>query len=455
VGVSLVAEWDVTDYLTLKSITADRHLRWKGARDADGTPLPIVHTNYTSRSDQFSQELQALLDTKRIQGVVGAYYFDEDSFDGLIVPLGTPGPTSFDRQRVSMDTLSWAVFTEFTFNFTDALAATGGVRYTHETKGLQGTMYNYALTVFPVPPPEPTAPTGLCPFGGPPPTQTSCLFITTNRFERSFSSVIGSASVQYRFNEALMSYFSWSQGFKSGGFNQRYNNAPPGNAPIAFNDETAETYEVGFKANPMPGLTINGALFRTKYDDIQLTFRLGVVPLLFNAGVAVIKGGELEVAFSPIDDLVFDGSLGYLETRFDSITPPPPFGGVALTATSSLDSELPFTPEWQAHFGAQYSLHLTDGLQLTPRVDVSYTGHQFFDAGNSVDIAQNDAVTVVNGALSLESPDNKWRITVTGYNLTDAFYPLAGTSSLTTASGYAEIIYARPRTVAVTGSVRF
>jgi iron complex outermembrane receptor protein len=303
--------------------------------------------------------------------------------------------------------------------------------------------------------PEPPAPAALCPFAGPPPTQTGCLFITTDRFEKSFSSVIGSASVQYRFNDALMTYFSWSQGFKSGGFNQRYNAAPPGNAPIAFDDETAESYETGFKANPMPGLTINGALFRTTYDDIQMTFRLGVVPLLFNAGAAVIRGGELEVAFSPIDQLVIDGSVGYLETRFDSITPPPAFGPVVPTATATLDSRLPFTPAWQAHFGASYSLYLTDSMQLTPRVDVSYTGHQFFDASNSVDIAQTDAVTLVNGALSLESRDSKWRLTVTGYNLTNAFYPVMGTSSQTTAAGYAEIIYARPRNVVLSAAVRF
>lgn len=457
-GVSLVAEWVVNDHLTFKSITADRHLRWSGSRDADNTPLTILHTNYKSKSDQFSQEIQALLTTKWIDGVFGAYYFDEDSFDNLTVPLGNPPPPpvgpaggSYDRQRVSLDTLSWALFTEMTFNITDALAATGGVRYTHETKGLQGTMFN----VSPVGAPEPPAPAALCPFAGPPPSQTGCLFITTDRFEKSFSSVIGSASVQYRFNDALMTYFSWSQGFKSGGFNQRYNNAPPANMPIAFDEETAESYEFGFKSNPMPGLTINGALFRTKYDDIQMTFRLGVVPLLFNAGVAVIKGGELEVAFSPIDDLVFDGSVGYLNTGFDSITPPPAFGPIVPTATATLDSRLPFTPEWQAHFGASYSLHLTQGMQLTPRIDVSYTSPQFFDASNTESVAQNDPVTLVNGAISLESPNGTWRLTVSGNNLTNALYPVMGTSSETTATGYAEIIYARPRTVALTGSVRF
>ena len=73
---------------------------------------------------------------------------------------------------------------------------------------------------------------------------------------------------------------------------------------------------------------------------------------------------------------------------------------------------------------------------------------QFFDAGNSVEIAQDDAVTLLNAALALETDDAKWRFVLSGNNLTDELYPVAGTSSLTTASGYAEIIYARPRTLA-------
>src|SRR5690606_6633530 len=179
--------------------------------------------------------------------------------------------------------------------------------------------------------PEPPAPVALCPFAGPPPTQTGCLFITTNRFEQSFSSTIGSASIQYRWSPQLMTYASWSQGFKSGGFNQRYNNAPPGNAPIAFSDETAETFEVGFKSNPARGVRLNGALFTTEYDNIQMTYRLGVVPLLFNAGVATISGGELELTYAPNADFILDASLGYLDSGFDEITDPPPFGPVVPT----------------------------------------------------------------------------------------------------------------------------
>jgi iron complex outermembrane receptor protein len=448
-GTSLVVDWDINDVFSFKSITSNRSLDWTGTRDADNTPLLILHTNYTSKSEQFSQELQALVDTSRADGVIGLYYFDEDSFDRLLVPLGNPG-TSYDTQRVSMDGDAKAAFTEWTFKATDAFSVSAGLRYTEETKGLQGTMFNVA----PASAPEPPAPTAVCPFAGPPPTQVGCLFVTTNRFERDFSATTKSASAQYRFNERVMAYVSWAEGFKSGGFNQRYNAAPPGNAPISFNPETAETWEIGLKLDPSDNLRLNAALFSSDYDDIQMTYRLGVVPLLFNAGVASIDGAEMELNFAPTENFRLDVSLGFLDAGFDSITPPPPFGPVTPTATATLDSSLPFTPERQGHLGISYAFRLGGGWTLTPRADVSYTASQFFDAGNSVEIAQNDDVTLVNVALMLDSND-KWRFMLSGINLTDELYPIAGTSSLTTASGYAEIIYARPRTWSLSATRSF
>jgi iron complex outermembrane receptor protein len=441
-GGSLVASWEVNDHFSLKSITSDRRLEWTGTRDADNTPLLILHTNYTSESKQFSQELQAVVDADRVDGVFGLYYFDEDSFDRLLVPLGNPG-TSYDTQRVAMDTEAQAAFTEWTFKFTDAFSATAGIRYTKEDKGLQATMFNVA----PATRAEPAAPTTLCPFAGAPPTQTNCLFLTTNRFGREFSATTKSASAQYRFNERVMTYLSWSEGFKSGGFNQRYNAAPPGNAPISFGAETAESFEIGLKLDPLDTLRINIAAFSTDYDDIQMTYRLGVVPLLFNAGVASIDGGELELEFAPTEDFRLDATIGYLDAKFDSITAPPPFGPVSPTATATLSSRLPFTPEWQGHLGMSYTFHPGANWSLTPRVDWSHTAEQFFDAGNSAEIAQNEAIDLLSASLTLASDDDKWRIVLGGSNLTDELYPVAGTSSLTTASGYSEIIYARPRSV--------
>ncbi|MEO8314801.1 MAG: TonB-dependent receptor [Pseudomonadota bacterium] len=450
-GASFVATWDLTDHITLKSITAKRTLNWSGARDADNTPLLILHTSYRSHSEQFSQEFQAGYNGEKLDGVTGLYYFDEDSFDRLMVPISNPG-TSYDTHRVSLGTRAKAAFTEWTYSVTDRLSATGGVRYTEENKSIQGTMFN----VSPATAPEPTTfPTLLCDFGGPPPSQTGCLFLKTAPFKHKFSDTTMSGSVQYRWNDAAMTYISYSEGFKSGGFNERYTAAPPNNSPISFGAETATTYELGVKLNPMPGLRVNAALFTTNYNNIQMTYRLGVVPLLFNAGKASIDGGELEIAWSPTRHLHIDASAGYLDSGFDSITPPPPFGTLTPTATANLNSRLPFTPEWSTHLGIAYEFLMRNGWTLTPRLDSSYTAAQFFDAGNSVEIGQMGGVTLWNGSVVLESPASKWRIALNAQNLGDKLYPVAGTSSLTTSSGYAEIIYARPRTLSLTATYGF
>jgi iron complex outermembrane receptor protein len=450
-GGSLVAEWNASDRLTLKSITADRDLRWSGARDADNTPLLVLHTDYHSHSKQFSQEFQALYSSERVDGVVGLYYFDEDTFDRVLVDLSNPG-TSYDTQRVWLGTRSKAAFSEWTFKATERLSATAGIRYTDESKTLRGTMFNVSPATAPEPDP---APTGLCPFAGPPPTQTGCLFLTTDTFKRKFSDTTISGSIQYRWNDAAMTYVSYSEGFKSGGFNQRYNAAPPGNAPISFGAETATTWELGAKLNPLDNLRVNAALFKTKYDNIQMTYRLGVVPLLFNAGKASIDGGELEIFWAPTTNLLIDASAGYLDSGFDSIIAPPPFGTVTPTATATLTSRLPFTPEWTTHVGVAYSFALASGWTVTPRLDSSYTGGQFFDAGNSAEISQTGGVTVWNGSVAAESPDGSWRIALNGQNLGDKLYRVAGTSSLSTSSGYAEVINARPRTLSLSAQLRF
>jgi iron complex outermembrane receptor protein len=449
-GISLVGEWDVNDTITLKSITSSRNLEWDGSRDADNTPLLILHTNYGSQSEQFSQEFQALVDLDQVTGVVGAYYFDETSTDRVVVQLASPG-TSYDTQRVSLGTEAVALFTEWTWDFADDWSLTGGLRYTEEDKSIQGTLFNVAG----VSTPEPAAPTATCPFGGPPPTQTGCLFLTTDEYSQSFSSLTGSASLSYRWTDSLMTYLSWSQGFKSGGFNQRYNNAPPANAPISFDEETAESFELGFKSEPARGMRLNGAIFTTTYDDIQLTYRLGVVPLLFNAGKATIRGAELEWNYMPTQNLILDASMSYLDDSFDSITAPGTIGGITPTATADLTSTLPFTPEWQWHAGMSYIFHPTQNHELIPRIDISYTDSQFFDAGNSADVGQVDAVTLVNGSLTLASVDGGWRLALNGRNLTDELYPVAGTSSYTTSSGYAEVINARPRSFSLTFTADF
>jgi iron complex outermembrane receptor protein len=60
-------------------------------------------------------------------------------------------------------------------------------------------------------------------------------------------------------------------------------------------------------------------------------------------------------------------------------------------------------------------------------------------------LAQNDLSAVVNTSVKMRHPDQGWALTVGLNNAADSFYPVAGNASLSTSTGYAESIYARPR----------
>jgi iron complex outermembrane receptor protein len=440
-GASAKLEWSVNDLLKLKSISAYRELTWSGKRDADNTALLILHTDYDSNGDQFSQELQALIEAGKLHGVVGAFYFEESILDFLQVPFAAPPPLvaagtiqgSRDYQRAQIDNDSFALFTQWTYDFTSALAATAGLRYTEETKDIQ--IYGFTITPLTAPTPSPL------------PTTAPPLNVLPTSFEKKFTSTIGSASLQYRWNDSFMTYASWSQGFKSGGFNQRFNAPPPGFIPTAFNEETAETIEVGFKSQLGDNLRLNVAAFSTDYDDMQLIYRIGIVPLLFNAGKSSIEGGELELTYAS-GDLIIEGSLGFLDNSIDSITPV-----AGATATVGPNNTLPFTPEWTGNVGVGYDFHVGGDYVLTPRLDVSYTDEYFFDAADSPEVAQDDTVTLLNASITFAT--DKWRVRASVNNATDEVYRVAGNSSMSTAAGYAEAIYARPRNFQVAVTYEF
>ena len=95
-GLSATAEWDLSRSLLLKSISAVRGAAWTSIRDADNTAFDMLTTAIDSDSQQFSQELQALMDFGRLTGVAGLYYFSEETDDRLSVHLAFP-PAPADR----------------------------------------------------------------------------------------------------------------------------------------------------------------------------------------------------------------------------------------------------------------------------------------------------------------------------------------------------------------------
>jgi iron complex outermembrane receptor protein len=246
-----------------------------------------------------------------------------------------------------------------------------------------------------------------------------------------------------------MTYLSYSEGFKGGGWNSHFNSVltPPQQAALQeFKPEKAKTLELGTKLD-LAGNTmrLNLAVFDSRYTDMQVTYRgpapAGVAPFLTNAGKASIKGAEAELTWLPTADWSLDASIGHLESRIDRLDLSP----FAVTPPDlRVGNELPFAPRWQGHVGVAYIARMAS-VEVTPRVDASYQSRTFFDATDTPEIAQLGGYTVVNASIALSPASGPWRVTVGANNATDKTYRVAGNSSLSTGSGYAETAYARPR----------
>lgn len=449
-GVAGTATLLLTDKVSLSSITAYRSTDSRGVRDADNTPFELLTTDLTTDSRQVSQELQLQLGFEKVSAILGGYYFNEATEERLTAFLPFPptppiiasllagGPGARDLQISDLETDSIAAFGQLSLKPTSRLELSGGLRYTRDRKTFQGTVLNLFPSTRPDPDPLPTL---AIPEGGP-------LFIFNRPFEDTFSALTGSASAQYRWNDSLGTYASYARSFKSGGFNTRYNAPPPGFVPVPFDEETVNSYELGAKLGAGRAFRFNVAVFRADYQDIQMIFRQGVVPLLFNAGEATIEGVEAEFFYRSALGLILEGGLSTLDDKIKSITPIP--GAVATIAPGD---ELPLTPSLQGNLGISVPIDLNDRFVLTPRADGSYSSSVTFITGSDPLIEQ-DEFAVGNASLMLTDSQRDWRLTAGVLNLFDERYLAQGNASLGTL-GYAEAIYARPRNWFIQLSIDF
>ena len=487
-GGLLNAELDLSSDVTVKSITAYRVTAPFSIRDADNTPLQILETINRDKVKQFSEEITlggTLLD-KKLSFLLGAYYFRETDFQ--FYPVYVPSQISLasgEELRVGgiannadIKNTSFALFTQETFDVTDKLSITGGVRYTRDAKdvtpyaivapsveGFNNVGYNVAYpgqfattrSVCLGPARVVSPPAAPC-FGS-----NVYLFDPVNN-HRVDSKITSLATVRYKWTEQFSSYASFSQGYKSGGFNTRINqpvispNAPTGREFLpGFDPEKVISFEIGNKVQIGRVFRLSTAGYIAKYDDIHITLREGVAPVVRNAGKATIKGFEAEGTISPVQAFNFDFGLGYTDFGYDGFTgalnasqaalAPGALGRVDLTDLQA------YTPKWSISTGVSYRFSLPFG-SLTPRVDLVHRSKTYFDAPNTEAIAQNGYV-VQNASIRLAGEANRWALVAAVTNLTNAVYKVGGNSSLTAASGYAEATYAPPRMISADLSFNF
>lgn len=456
-GVQLTVDWDINDNVTLKSISAYRKMDAEIAVDLDHTPFSLVETNQQQEQDQFSQELQlsgTAFDGK-MNWLVGAYYFKEDAQDrnqtllvsgiydalnllpGDFVPLFPPSAPAtcpggnpalglfcaggagnpvnalldFDvRPYTEVEANTRALFTHLSYNITDNLSATLGARYTWEEKDffIDSLYPNSGRIAMP-----PTA---------------------DSQEWTEFTPKIG---MEYHISDNAMLYASYSEGFKSGGWNPRVL-SPEEYA--RYDQESLSTWEVGVKSTLLDQrLRLNIAMFNSEYEDLQLVSNVvspttgGLLLIMQNAGEVSIRGLEVELVARAATGLDIQLGLGYLDAEYDSLAP-----GIGW----SIDNELPDAPKLSVNAAIQYAIDLTSGASITMRLDASWKDQTYKDPFNIETIAQ-DSYLLSNARVSWNSADEHWQAAVFALNLGDEDYITSSTS--VAAFGINTANYSRPR----------
>ncbi len=453
-----VGELGFLEDVSLKSISSWREQKPRIRVDADSTQLSLLTRSGVGGSPtdgapgfqrQISQEAQinTALWEERVQLVAGAFGFWENGTETLTLNILPDSLDIADENFRRIDNWSWAVYGQTTVEATDWLSLTTGIRFTKDKKGLVASTR---------PARDP----------GAPPTQDQ------RPAPATFSEWTPTASVALTAPESwidfarvdhLMSYFTWAKGFRGGGFNGLLlsTEAEP------FGPETLDSYEVGIKTIALDDrirMSLSG--FIGKYDDIQVTSVVDLTvdpdnPIFqqrtINAAKATTWGVELEGLASPISSLQINGSIGFLDTKYDRFQGAPS----DLSADETLDragESFNSSPALQTNLGLQWELQVEpeatffEGF-LTPRIDWSYQS-DFHALGPEVGAAVQHGYNLLNARLAYTFNEERIVVALWSKNLTDEAYFNAVTP-LVSSFGIASRLYGPPRTYGAELSYRF
>jgi len=445
-GVSGTIDYDLSDSLAIKSITAYRELHWRVGMDLDGSPLDMLHTSFSMDQKQFSQEVQLLgnLLDNRLHYVLGGYYFKESGnlHDYVTFPAGilqVDGPNQ-------LSTRNYAAFGQVDWRITDLIGITLGGRYTHESKKFLGAQSDLDASSYKLAdcyPPDAASPVPgqTCQqfLGFPVPGEPLRYYVDVVQHKKfnNFSPKIG---IQLHPNDDIMLYGSYSEGYKTGGWTTRLS-APLPYAP-SFNEEKAKTFEVGVKSELLDRhLQINAAAFTTAYDGIQLNFQQGVSPVVQNAGDARIKGFEIEAVAAPVRGLTLNASLGYVDSYYTSVDPEAMVAPSVDQVGVYKGASLPKTPKWKVNVSPRYEFRMGDMGSIILLGDYTHTTRLKNDTEGTY-LLMRPAIDIVNASATYRTPNGHWELTVGGTNITNTRYLVTG--QFQAAGGEIYGTYSRP-----------
>ena len=436
---SINLNWQITDNLSLLSVSSYRTYENSFAEDTDGSPLVVQQLLQHLDHEQWTQELR--LNTSigdRVDLTFGLFYLDQDTAEDARVDLPYVG-FDFIHGPDLVPATNKAAYVHAAFDLTDRMNLSLGVRYSEDEKSYTFRRRNPDLT--PV-----QACTTFWFWEAPNPPNCGVFGLDNLSVAYSSDSTDYRVALSYDVGDATMLYGQISTGYKAGG-----NNARPffPSQLNAFNPETLDSYEVGFKSTLGGNTRLNAAVFWNDYVDIQLPTTVCAwappgqqTPCASqnNVGDAEVWGVEIEADWQPTDKFSMDASLSHLNFEYQTIVP----GATAVT----LGMITPYTPEDKASLGIQYAFALSGGGTFTPRLDVAYTSEVF---SNAVNAPTNfiDAYTTSNARLTWRSANDAWEAALEVTNLTDEYYYVT-LFDLWGPAGYIHGQPSRPRESAIT-----
>ena len=501
-GVSGELNWRLGE-ATLTSITAWRDNTLIAGNDTDYTTVDILYEPATNGNltdfKQFSQELRLAGKDGPLNWLVGGFFASEiltntqtlwagsdfDLYLGglssaavgtpnfLLVPGLTgkaPGDTFVPGVAGYADSFrqtskSFALFSNETYSITPSLDLTAGFRYTHEKKvttsdyndtdggaGCGSLLTSPGLATI-----SPTSPEYQFLVG------YGCSVVFNPFFNKlsdvqSFTegNLSGTVKLSYRFNDELMTYLSFADGYKAGGFNLGRVTNPAAANPLApvldtsFPEETVDSYELGLKSTLADHtVRLNVAVFDQRYKDFQLNTYTGILFVVTSIPHVDSKGAEFNVDWAtPLNGLSFSGGVTYAFTNIDE------FGSaISLFATDRLNNRISFAPLWSGAASATYQVPLTGSLALRSTVSEKYNSS--YNTGSNLDPRKlQGAYGLLNARIGVGAPDDTWAVEVWSANLTDKlYYQVAFDAPFQ--YNQIDAFLGAPRTFGLTARVRF
>ncbi len=457
-GLSGTAAIDLSDQLTLKSISAFRKLHSKDYIDIDATAAEVGDVLVDVHQKQLSQEVQLTYTGDRLTAVAGLYYLKEDveshqeayaddlvnltAFRGILSDL-LLGPTNFPTFLRTIDddltTHSYAAYANASYALTDALRLSGGLRWTREEKDYFRTTSTFSNSPLL---------TSVAPF----------VFEAKDHW----SDLSPMASVDYQFSPSTMAYLRYAKGFKSGGFNGRANEV---GSATAYDPETADSIEAGLKTTIARQLRFNVAVFHNNYKDFQARVSdldestVPPTPLLsvLNAGKLRIRGAELEAAWTPTPELLIDTQIGYLDAEYKD------FDDLRFTnfGGSRAFQEPAFAPKWTMRFGAQYEFDLGGSGDITIGGQARYRSRHALSVDNTFTNSDTEieglfqkGYWLADARIVWEDESNRFSVGLYGNNIFDKLYKTDG-QEFSSIGNIRTVYFGAPRTFTLRLTARY